>query len=53
MEKEIKQQKSIWKKERKNVLSLDIEEGGMKMINIENQQTNEMPGEMDSKTTQR
>ena len=31
------------------MLSLDIEEGGMKMINTENQQKN-VPGEMDSKT---
>ena len=43
--------KRAFEKIKRNVLSLDVEEGGLKMI-IENQQKN-VPGEMDSKTTQR
>ena len=44
--------KRAFEKIKINVLSLDIKEGGLKMINIENQQK-QNPGEMDSKTTQR
>ena len=43
--------KRAFEKIKRNVLSLDFE-GGLKMINIENQQK-KIPGEMDSKTTQR
>ena len=41
--------KRAFEKIKRNVLSLDIEEGGLKMINIEKRKKKNVPGEMDSK----